>query len=633
MKSSHISDVVTQACHHDIAYSAIVNVLARSAPFLDMPESEILAVKEASWDKEIDACTGPDRPRVLNYSVWFSPDPEHVHRPLSDYLTPALQHNRRIRSIFGTWKETMRGKVLFPQIQTTKSVSRETAAYYHQYVLRDAGFRVDKEVSTAMLERLYAQTGYEVPGACEIRQSWGYGDLTPRSYFPQGGVTFHGSKYIRQVFNLLANVFPETNFHSRFSISDMVLNSKLTAFIYDYSSFTSNLTEFKYFIEELASFTDDVPVMLIDSFRGPINWTLGELLREYNRTCNVNGEFTLNRYIEGLFDHFRHNRAGFLGVYGNITGCTVLHGLHACQLCGDSGGCKCVGDDVFGIGAIGETLQKSDLITSIQSLGSIQEEKMKWWPYKDIEAGEDDDEAWPYCKRPLDRLQNRMVLEQALFLPIFGAIVPIVDSIHDPPEDLSKRVKLLAVQTLSLIRQIKSVHPPLRPDQQNLIENYLRALFVAIDCPTNGRLPCESFTVANRKLSRILLPSLESGFLYENHWELLRDRYGEFASHPIEIPRCLRDRHVAYEELFSPPGNRVETCMDQRINYMEKMEWCITRQLEELRFMSFDEFSSYYESLFLGDLIPLYEVYVLPRSPSWLVDLSRVVDHSDCQYD
>lgn len=106
----------------------------------------------------------------------------------------------------------MEGKLLYPQFQSNKTVGRQTAANYTNIVHGEEVAQVDTQVSSGDRERLYADCGTKVTGPCELRQAWKYNDITPRTYFSQGGTTFHASKYIRIPINELTNMFPEVNY-------------------------------------------------------------------------------------------------------------------------------------------------------------------------------------------------------------------------------------------------------------------------------------------------------------------------------------------------------------------------------------------------------------------------------------
>lgn len=618
----HVVQVLSSVCDRDPVVSAIISNLTRSSPFFGLSLQEVEQNKIDSWEKEISACLGPDRNPQLDYSLWFSEDPRLAQEnSLSPHLRCCPILNNRIRNSFRKWAESISNQLFYPQIQSNKTVSRMTACEFQKQVSGLELGSFDKDVSTASLERLYASSGLEVPGPCELRQAWKYNDLTPRTYFAQGGTTFHASKYIRQVANTLVNSFPETNFQTRFSINDVEVTSRHTTFIYDYSSFTSNLTELKYFLEALADFVDDIPIRIVDSRHGVLNQSLGSLIRAYNQDCNVQGEFSLQRYMDEDLSVLRHNRAGFLGVYGNIAFSTVLHGLHAANVCSDSGGCRCVGDDAYGSTVLDESFDKQKLITAIQSIGEVQSSKVNWWPFIDIEDETDSDHSWAYTKRPLDRVHNRMHLEQALFLPIFGLVNPIEDGIHDEPEDVFTRVSILAQQSFSLIRQCKQLHPPLDVGQQDLIRNYLEALYCAVGCPREGRLPFESFHIQGKQVSGILLPNLEDGFLDCDPWDLLENRFVNRDTVLVTIPSSVLDREVLFTEVIRDKGNPVVTCMDRRLAYLERMEWITAKALTEIRFMDFLEYRRFYDLLFAGALNRLYEVRLVEGCPGWIDEL------------
>jgi len=604
-------------------FSGVINNLCRSAPFLNLSNNEVDENRMESWEKEIGATQELDQPQKLDYRCWFSDDSMDIHRPLGDHLPPAPRHNHRIREAFREWRESLRGAVFYPQIQPSKSVSRQTAQQYQEKVSGHDQVG-DNRVSSAMLERWYADTGMEIGGPCEIRQAWKYNDLTPRTYFSQGGTTFHSSKHIRQVPNSLAAMFPETHFLSRFSIHDLALESFKTAFIYDYISFTSLLAELKYFLEELASFTEEIEIIVIDSHQGPLNWFLGSLIREYNQACNTRGDFMVQRYDEYDSNLYQHHLAGFLGVYGNIAFSTILHGLHACQLGGDLSEAKCVGDDVFGVIAFDRETTRDTLIARVQVLGRVQQSKFRFWEYRDLEFENDDDRAWPYIKRPLDRFQNRMIHEPGLFLPIFGLINPIPDGIHEGEEDLETRIRILAHQTFSTIRQARALYPPLEGIQVDSLRSYLKTLYKATGCQESGLLPFESIFIKSHKITGLFLPSIDGDFIEQNPWDLLKHRFDNRPDVLVRIPRTSRERIDGMAEILRSKGAWVESTSERALTYLEHMEWVVKRELHEVRYMDYFEYSSFYSELFAGNLYKIAEYSVVSTAPDWIYDLDRL---------
>jgi len=611
--SLHTFDIVrglSDLCDHDVAASAIVSNLARSAPLLGVSGQEIEENRVESWEKEIHATQASDSERVLDYSVWFGDHINTCHRPLSDYVPLAPFTNSRIHRQFRLWLQSVSGTVIYPQFQNSKSVSRATAADYHYRVHGVESGEHQTMVTTGDLERWYSQSGHQVHGPCEIRQTWGFNDLTPRTYFAQGGDAFQDSKYMKPVINTMADTFPEVNFISRFSLNDLALDDTITAFIYDYTSFTSLLAEQKYFLDAVADFSEDTEVVIVDSHNGLVTLSLGALIRRYNDTCNKKGDFTINRFSPGMAIPLRHERAGFLGVYGNITSCTVLHGLHACQLGGDESGCRCVGDDVFGVSKCGAPFPgREDIITAVESLGRINRSKFQFWEPEPVESFSlEDDKAWTYLKRPLTRFNNRMTLEQALFLPMFGRIAQFDDGVGREKESLQTRVRLLAVQTLSCIKQIQSIYPPLEFHQKDLIRNYLRVLYDAIGIHRRGHLPHEAYVVQNERVSGLFFPDLDHMDAFDvDPWELFRHRYERSLVH--RIPKVVAAHEPMEDEILQ--GRERETTMTKMLAYLVSMDWATSEPLYVEALFDFDEYKSFYTKLFDGRYFHLYNVKLL----------------------
>lgn len=600
-----------------MVFAAIASNLSRSAPFLNISLDEVDSNKHASWSKEFEATQGVDRLPVIDYSIWFSAEGDSHLKPLSPFLPAAPHHNLRIKNSLAKWKSSMVNKLLYPQVQSGKSLSRMTAATWYSKGRNEETGDFPTNVSSADLEKWYADTGEEIEGPCEMRQSWKYNDLTPRTYFAQGGSAYHASKYIRDIATSLSNMFPETGFISRFSYNDLEVSEQHTTFIYDYSSFTSNLTELKYFLQALSEFVDDVMVRIVDSRHGVLHTSLGALIRDYNDVCNQECEFMRNRWMEDDTAIYRHNKAGLLGVYGNIALSTVLHGLHACQLAGDASSAKCVGDDVYGSYKVDAGIRSREIIDAIQSLGEIQKSKIRWWRYRPIEDESGDDRAYPYIKRPFDRLETRMILEPALYLPIFGLINPIPDGVHTDPEDLATRIKILCVQTYACIRQIRVIMPSLRVLQILMVENYIRCLYRAIGLELDGRLPVETFYVGKERFSGLFVPKVDGNFLMSDPWDLLAERFGSHESTLIRLPMMYRDKDDCDEEVLRGE-DWCTTTMSRLLSYLKTMDWLEVEQLHEERFMTYVEYKDFYDALFAGDLYNVYRVRLRRLAPKWL---------------
>jgi len=619
-----ISDLV----HKDPVAAAIISNLCRSAPFLNISQMEVDKNRMESWEKEILAATGPDRVQVLDYDVWFSDDPTAYKRPISKFVPPAPVHNARIRAGFRDWRNRMAGKLLFPQVQSQKTMSRATAARYTE-VVHHGTIPPVTDVTSADIERIYMETGIEIGGPCELRQAWKYNDITPRTYFTSGGTAFHASKYIRDPINLLTNSFPEVNFVSRFSMDELAIDDNDTVFIYDYTSFTSLLAELKYFLDGLADFCDGTEIFLVDSNKGIIRHDLGMLLREYNQTCNIKGEYTVNRYEPGNNTPLNHRVAGFLGVYGNIAISTTLHGLHACQLCGDQSRCRCVGDDVFGVLRLGKDHTKEEIIAGIESLGKIHRSKVKWWPYREIEDEDpENDRAYTHLKRPLDRFGNKIILEPALFSPIWGLIHPIDDILNREVEDIYTRAKLLASQSLSAIKQARSLYPPLELHQKDLLQLYLQSLYEYIGFNGKGCLPFESTNIGEKKISDVFVPNIEDGFLDEDPWVIIAERWVE--NTVLSLPEMVYERQDRGFEVLRRPGTTITTTMNRTLAYLQTLGLLEAKPRRIDVLMEFEEYSRFYTNFLDGQLFRLYDVklvddrFVVTRDLAWCYESDAV---------
>jgi hypothetical protein len=610
-----IVEEIGDACHRKPGFSAIISTLVRSAPIFNLNDEEIEENKAASVWKEINASSGQDRQQILDYSLWFG-DAE-VDRPLSVYLPPAPGHNHRIRNTFLEWRNhwVERQYPIFPQLTSDKWVGRLTA---FKFVEASGGTNPDIEdhrVTVVDLERYYSDTGEEIQGPCELRQAWKYNDLTPRTYFALGGTHFHASKYIREIANSLCNAFPETNFKTRFSIHRIPITSEKLAFTYDYSSFTSNLTELKYFLTELAEYTRGVQISVIDSRKGPILRDLGELLDSYNLSVNVQGEYTINRFFPDILTPLNHMKAGMLGVYGNIALSTNLHGLHACQLCGDTSECNCVGDDVFGCGTA-ESFE--DFADAVTSLGETNLSKTKSWPYRD-EFREDielEDRSWPYTKRPLTRFENRMNLATAYFLPIFGAVIPIIDGVHDiqSEEFLPEHYRLLSLQMCSFYRQMFACPPT--QEEIPILRSYCWALYTMMRIPEGGVLPFERFSLpSSTSISGLLLPNLG----YFESFDVWAGFGIEMVPERVSIPRICAEGQWGLDAL--PRLGSMICPTSKELVYGMKMTWLSVEALYmDASFPDFSSYKLFYDNLFERRSFRLYE-YTLLACPKWYRNL------------
>jgi hypothetical protein len=243
-----------------------------------------------------------------------------------------------------------------------------------------------------------------------MKQKWYPTQASPRTYFAQGGSAYHTSKYLRDPFNWLCDSYRPTNRFDRVSPSGMTVDqSKDDVYIYDLTSFSSLFHEHRSFLSFLSIVTSEVVVRIFDSWEGPIQLTLGSLIKEY-LDANVS-QPTYTTKIPQLSDlELAHSVAGFLGVFGNLATCTFPHGVALGTVRGNESDCWCAGDDA---GAIDQIESEGWLVNNVaESLGSIAREKT-------YRASEDGAVA---LKRPVCLVSGVLYQRRNILWPVFSVM-------------------------------------------------------------------------------------------------------------------------------------------------------------------------------------------------------------------
>lgn len=330
-----ITQAITTATQSDILNS-MLSLFFRACPYtnhqaIEQETSEFLA----SFEKELAATQGDDRSQAFDYRCWFG-TPEEVNTvPLFPGCPNRAMLNRQIREIFEEFKASF-DNVILPRA-SRRHMSDATAKSINQ----------NKCTGIEYL-RHYHFTGRQTDAPMELRQVWRFNDLTPRTYFAQGSRVFNRSMFAQEIFNTLVDMFEVSHRRRRFDLNRLDLDEEDDVWIYDYSSFTSNCTEQKYFLDALAIFCEGTSIRVFDVFHGVQIIDLGVYLKEYNDECNRLAEFYLGPKIESLGipkATYNHKRAGALGVLGNIASCTILHALLNMMITGSARKSSVVGDD------------------------------------------------------------------------------------------------------------------------------------------------------------------------------------------------------------------------------------------------------------------------------------------------
>lgn len=442
-------------------YSGYISMLCRNAPFLDI--DDVRKVLESGIEKECEAAMGSGPYLLFNWRPIMSHDPSTRSIAIAPGYPINPQLHGQIYSSLLRARNQICSMLLYPDY-SRKTIGYKGARNFGLLAEELRELEIDPGyISTMDLERLYHKTGAEITGETEVRWAWKFNDLKPRIYYARGPSVFYASRYIQAIFNTFVDAFNATNRFTRYHHSSLVIPPDDTAFIYDYSSFTSKLECIRDFVEALAEFCSGSQVDIVDSFSGIRTMDLGDILMDYYEVCCDFPRMDLGK-LEGVpfsDEYLDNHTCGMLGVPGNISSSTLFHGIHLIIVMQDLL-VKCVGDDAF---ANGKVQDRADLISVLQNIGEVSPEKVEFWmgQLEEEDEGierEELDRGWNYVKRPIDRIDTRLAIgEQYIFPPIarFGRWT---DSFHTQPGPMKEATfqKKCANDLISFARQFSVQH-------------------------------------------------------------------------------------------------------------------------------------------------------------------------------
>lgn len=469
---------------------AITSVYLRTVPIAD--DSDWRAVLESGKKKELGMTQTWKLPSIqfpyLGNALQASRYSMHASLPFTPHL------NLEILDRLRRWKHNSFHSILLPK-PSTKTMGEHSSNIFNDFVYRHLhpSDRPKCARTTLDLETFYMESGLKCGGPAEVRYAWTYNILKPRIYYAQGGDAYFGSRYITHPFNSLAKQFRCTSPQTRYSFSTFgYFDGHDDVFmIYDYTCFTSALADFKVFVNDLGQFCMDQLVRIFDTHEGVKEIRLGQLFLMYNDACNLDPEFSIHR-IEGLDkDHPRaivhHRVAGMLGVFGNIVGSTVLHGLVTLGIIGTEEQVNVVGDDAaikfkrseMGIAYVQE---------AINVIGSVATEKFEVWDVD--ETTSEQSLGWHYVKRPITVRHNIIVPQWMPDFPIIARCLGIEDNQHTVPKgDFVTRRRLLIKQTCRLFDQMYQHKSLVNELDVECTLDLLRRLYHKLCLPVYGSFP------------------------------------------------------------------------------------------------------------------------------------------------
>jgi len=227
------------------------------------------------------------------------------------------------------------------------------------------------DVAIGDIEQSFHWKRRKILGASEGKLKWTPADLKPRMYYAIGGDQFQSAE-TRDLLLDLQQQFVFVGSKTRVDPSRLDVGPYRCAIAYDYSTFSSNLSEIQNFLGQLADFADEekASALRVDPELGLVRVPLSELIRGLE-ACHDRPQYSLP------FDETRSlheaGQAGFLGTYSNITASTLLHGLFVSALRDNYDTFNVAGDD--GLILLHEH-EIDEVFAQLELLGALSMEKV-----------------------------------------------------------------------------------------------------------------------------------------------------------------------------------------------------------------------------------------------------------------
>jgi len=494
---------------------------------------EFRQVGEETIRKELQAGIHPNVDIQLDYRGIFTDDKIPIHKELEPFPERVAflwkTQIRRITSIYA--KDTF---LLFPTYNGKKNISYSTQRNIETF-LNYQYPSVDQptDYTTLDLIRTYYESGMQIEGDLEIRVAWRFNDLKPRGYYCIGGTSFWASCYIKDFTKRMQETMQSTHPFSRFNVTRIQpITEDQIIITYDYSAFTTSLSELKHFMWYLGNAFRGTMVKVLDVHVGVIEIDLGQYIHDYNEIVNMHQMVSLCRLMRKGYsgtNTFQQCRSGSLGVPGNIGLSTSLHGLSICSASGTPDEDSIVGDDAL-LAILLASL--SLFITIINKLGVIHAEKIATFqkpPFSNPSMSAQ--QGFKYLKRPITVDSYGTLITGFLdFFPNIGVcLCPQGDGIHSQrAETVQEILQTFCMQWGRYLTQYS-----LTPWTQDLtIKSDIAIILCSVQTvysryglPFSGCLPFSGFYFASSFSDDTLtaevnfwVPPCEDDSVFQMHW-------------------------------------------------------------------------------------------------------------------
>lgn len=588
------------------------SVAIRTAPYFNYDSVD--TTRNEGIRKELEAALNPHKNIPINYSAFLSEDPrDRATQRIAENHDRSPLVNEQLHECIVLARRRLSNITVYPKA-SDRTIGEEASRMAQQTLWKDPDAEIQSTGSLWDIERIYHHSGIEVQGPVEMRVAWKYNDLKPRVYYANGPTTYHASKYVQRIFNIILDCFPPVHRKNRFQEpSDRYLQEGIRLAIYDYSSFTSNLPEVKRFVSALAEFMGDTEITIVDSFHGPMVVLVKDILHRYNRTCNYHLEFDVSRLFSEIGPLILQHGAGALGIPGNISSCTLLHGIHICSICGSIFRCRCVGDDAEVFYDMDPPNSWESFIDQVRNLGEIEESKAEYWDFdiSDTEFGLD---GWQYLKRPFERHGGVIIRGSITVWPALDILLGLSDERHTvrlPAMHVRRRVFL--TQWCRLLEKLSTI--PISSAGRTLLFAYQRHAMRTLDLPNRPNFLYDR----EHHMALGWWPGRYEIEEFGVHWvRRSRDWFIENGSKMTATVPLARFWH---EEFLGVVGESYECASHPMLRLMEKLGYCTKELLlEEVTLDPADV--DLFEFYILKGYRYSYRFHVVAPLPRWWASLS-----------
>lgn len=550
-------------------------------------------------------CLDPDKRSPAWYNPRFAPKPRWVAsaRAFASSVANRLQ----------------RMGILYPKIQRRKNVSRNTAR-----LIIERGYRHNHpnwtEITTLDLELHKVRTGEEIGGDCELRYAWRYNDLQPRAYYCMGGSLYWRSRYMKPIAVAFMESWPSCRMSKRRdpTLVSYDLEDDDYLALWDMSTFTTDLSELKYFLYYVSRYVEDDlrcrqnPLRLLDYADGIQTVMIHDLIDSYNEAVNWMSLYQILRISDEVLgiecdESLVQKNSGMLGVPGNIGFSTCFHAFHAGYAAKEPDAGVGVGDDAM---VPVKDHPSETLVPHMQLIGTLHPEKVDIF-FPRVE--EIDIQISKFLKRRFTLSDSGLSIDILPSFPNLAPVFGIKDEFHTVHfGDRSEIIMKFLGQVASFLWTLPSLMQFYDEDTE-LIQRIFCLAYRRLGLPFNGRLPGFKHDAFAERVPLCIPPLF---YDYSEDWsEVLWNRSDQkiFVG-PLQIGQTFPPEFTFVGECFVASDSRFLQAMID-IGCIKKL-----RSLRE-EFLVEESNKRVFQNLIRGQSIDSFVCQYSDTPPSWVSDV------------